>query len=276
MELQVNCGFARAAIRKYSNLEKGKTAAHIDKYEKAQEFQLLFGTLPTYGVDPSIFEAKKSRESLFDRYCKNIYDIITKWSKREKKLDYLSIFSPENWRKLPNLHKKRHTLGKCKECALAFCEQQRNFPGPTFNPGKTLAQSARLLAEQNHTLKLPEQTTTREILAELEPLYQNTYGHSFTDSLARCKGTGLQTRQTATEKKKTKRRIQQECRDHISEQLHKSDALTVLSEAQSLASYQRQRISQSFESPQQTHQRAQTKIINDKKHSPDIDTVEWD
>ena len=158
------------------------------------------------------------------------------------------------------MHKKRHTLGKCKECALAFCEQQRNFPGPTFNPGKTLAQSTSLLAEQNHTLKLPEQTTTREILAELEPLYQNTYRHSFTDSLARCKGTGLQ---TATEKKKTKRRIQQEYRDHISEQLHKSDALTVLSEAQSLASYQRQRISQSFESPQQTHQRAQTKIIND-------------
>ena len=82
MELQVNCRFARAAIRKYSNLEKG--TAHIDKYERAQEFQLLFGTLPTYGVDPSIFEAKKSRESLFERYCKKINDIITKWSKRKK------------------------------------------------------------------------------------------------------------------------------------------------------------------------------------------------
>ena len=28
--------------RKYSNLEKGKRAAHIDKYERPQEFQLLF------------------------------------------------------------------------------------------------------------------------------------------------------------------------------------------------------------------------------------------
>ena len=136
MELQVNCGFARAAIRKYSNLEKGKTAAHINKYERAQEFQLLFGTLPTYGVDPSIFEAKKSRESLFDRYCKKINDIITKWSKREKKLEYLSIYSPENWRKLPNIHKRGTPWGNAKNVRWHFANSNVASPVQHLIQGK--------------------------------------------------------------------------------------------------------------------------------------------
>lgn len=45
------------------------------------------------------------------------------------------------------------------------------------------------MVEQNALAKASEQTTTRQILAELQPLYQEAYGHSFTESLVKCTGT---------------------------------------------------------------------------------------
>ena len=98
-------------------------------------------------------------------------------------------------------------------------------------------------------------------------MYMSTYGVSFTDSLVKCKETSLQNRQTATEKTNIKCRVQRECRDHINEQLVRYDAITVLSEAQSLSSYQRLPLSQSFESPEQTLNRAENAVTKLKKHS---------
>jgi len=36
--------------------------------------------------------------------------------------------------------------------------------------------------EQNSNAKAPEESTTRQVLAELELTYQQAYGHSFTES----------------------------------------------------------------------------------------------
>lgn len=69
--------------------------------------------------------------------------------------------------------------------------------------------------------------------------------------------------------------IQRECRDHISQQLQNSDAITVLAEAQSLASYKRQRHAQSFESPECTRMCAQRLGPRRKKHSPKFQNVQW-
>ena len=109
-------------------------------------------------------------------------------------------------------------------------------------------------------------------LSELECMYQKTYGHSFAQSVLQSKCTNMQMKPTALEKMKAKRQIQRECRDQISQQFHTTDALTVLAEAQSLASYQRQRLTQSFESPQCTRAR----VSKAKKHSPKFENVQWD
>lgn len=127
------------------------------------------------------------------------------------------------------------------------------------------------MVEQNALAKASEQTTTRQILAELQPLYQEAYGHSFTESLVKCTGTGIQRKKTDVETKRMKRRLQQECKHHIEQHLQSTDAINVLAEGQSLASYKRLRLSQSFESPQSC-ERAASK----KKHSPKFDAVEWD
>ena len=158
-----------------------------------------------------------------------------KWKrKREEKSEYLSTFSIDNWKKLSSsVEKQRQSLGRCKECALSYTKQQQSFPGPIFSPENSLAQSAKSLITHNSTEKASEQTITRQILAELHPIYQEAYGHS----LAKCKGTFIQKKPTEAERKKLKRKFQRECKAHIEKQLQENDAMSVLSEGQSLASY---------------------------------------
>ena len=81
---------------------------------------------------------------------------------------------------------------------------------------------------------------------------------------------------TDAERKKLKRKIQKECRDHMSEQWQQTDAITLLSEGQSLASYKRIRLAQSFETPEQTRERAQTNLMKERRHSPKFENVQWD
>ena len=101
---------------------------------------------------------------------------------------------------------KRHTFAKCKECALTYKNAQQTFPGVKFTPGKSLAECASVLVEQNKASK-SEQTSTKEILLELDTLYQATYGHSFTQSLVECKTAGIQNKPTAVERKRAKRTL---------------------------------------------------------------------
>ncbi len=50
-----------------------------------------------------------------------------------------------------------------------------------------------------------ESHATREILADLQPLFEQQYGHSFTDAVTRLPGSQLQAKPT---KKRVKRKIQ--------------------------------------------------------------------
>ena len=71
-QLEVNCGFARVAIRKCSEVEKGKTFTDSHSRVRAQKFQDSFSPLTQYGIHSSMFEGKGGRMSTFDRYCKKI------------------------------------------------------------------------------------------------------------------------------------------------------------------------------------------------------------
>ncbi len=102
------------------------------------------------------------------------------------------------------------------------------------------------VCQENSTSAL---NATRQVVSELENVYQNHYDMSFTDSLTKMPGSGIQTKPTSSEKKTKKRKLQRDCRDHISSQMQKTDTLTVLAEGQSIASYKRMRLSQSFSTP---------------------------
>ena len=148
----MNCGFARVAIRQYSEVGRGKNFTKLHSLEREQNFKDLFSPLPQYGVESSIFEHTNNRESTFDRYCKRINGGFMKWKrKREEKSEYLSTFSIDNCKKLSSVEKQRHTLGRCKECELSYTKQQQSFPGPIYSPAHSLAQSAKSLIAHNST-----------------------------------------------------------------------------------------------------------------------------
>ena len=98
VHFKINCGYARVAIREYSEVGRGK--GNCDTVEQARKFKELFSPSNTYINDVTIFDGYGHRDSKFDRYCKGINGMIGKRSDRESKQHYISCFSSNNWKKL--------------------------------------------------------------------------------------------------------------------------------------------------------------------------------
>lgn len=219
-----------------------------------------------------MFNSYGHRESAFERNCKKVMGMFTKWKCREARTAYINTFSTKNWNKLSQSTKQRHTLSNREECAIQYTTQQHAFPGRVFTKRTDFATHVHMLVNEANS----EHSTTRKILAALQPIYQQTYGHSFTQSLVQCPGTQLQVKPKDVDKKRKKREIQRECRDHMEAQFNKTDALTVLAEGISVQKYKRVRLSQSFERPEAKRARVEGQHPTNKKHSPNFEYVEWD
>ena len=70
-------------------------------------------------------------------------------------------------------------MSNCKECATAYKSMQDESPGAVFNPSLDLNENVQSLIHENAAMDAPPTTTTREILAELQPV-QRAYGFTFT------------------------------------------------------------------------------------------------
>ena len=116
----------------------------------------------------------------------------------------------------------------------------------------------------------PPTTTTKQILAELQP-FQRAYCFTVTDSLANCQGPGVQLKLTDTLRKAQMRKIQRECRDNITEQL----GCTYCTEGQSLVSQINAHVAvfRNTRTRECASSLSQHKI---HKHSPKFDNVHWD
>ena len=134
-----------------------------------------------------------------------------------------------NGSQLSNSSQKRHTLSNCKECAILHTTLQNAYPGKKSELSKDVATT--LSAAINGK---EETHATREILADLQPLFEKQYGHSFTNYLAHS--------YKLSQKKRRDR----------------ADSLTVLAEGNSMQSYKRLRLSQSFETPQAKQTRVES------------------
>ena len=109
-----------------------------------------------------------------------------------------------------------------------------------------------------------EKALTRKVLQDLNHQYHNQFNRSFVDSvLVNCKEVPISKKTLKSEKKQILRR----CRDHINQQFRENAALTLLSEDESLRSYQRKRLAQSFECATPPKK---------KSHSPNWENVAWD
>lgn len=97
--------------------------------------------------------------------------------------------------------------------------------------------------------------------------FESEFGETFEKILPKVPEASLQEKLTDTDKKRLKRKHQRECRDTINQTMAENDALNILAEGQSLSSYKRMRLSQSFETPTQKKERVALRGTKQRKHS---------
>ena len=73
-----------------------------------------------------------------------------------------------------------------------------------YNPATPIADSLNDILESNNDSAT---TTTKQILREIQPIFEKAYAKSFADTLATCQGSGLQINPTAADNKKLKRKL---------------------------------------------------------------------
>ena len=244
--LKINCGYSHVAIRTLSDSKSGKSHSQIYTHYQTKHFQELFSNCTeggSFGSD--YFDSNKGRQSLFDLHCTQILTAFGKMRSPEKRQSYIETFSIENWEKLSQFAKEKHRLSSCLECALKQTDLQQAFPGPTFKPIQNFTSDVESLSLNTTASQL-----TQHVLSELQPVYEKAYGMSFTRAVSECVGSGLQQKPTKVERRRGKRKIQQEVRDHINGQMRATDATNVLEEGLSLKSYKRLRLAQAFETPE--------------------------
>ena len=177
-----------------------------------------------------------------------------------KRLEYVDTFSIQRWKELPLGTKKKHSVSYCKACYDTYPSLQNAFPGkPVYEPEKIVslpgAKSERELAS--------------EVLAELNTTWENQFSHTFTEAittvLPECK---LVQKRGKTENKKHDRAQKRKIVSHINDHFAQNATMSLLAEAESLASYGRKRLALSYEQPTTTQSK--------KSHSPNENKMTWD
>ena len=261
--LSVNCGYARAAMRELTPKRKHRGQV-INKQQRQAQFQKLFQTNPNFGLPDNYFVSSATTECHFDRDCNKIIQIFAcKWHPKESREEYEKEFCTNNWKRLPEQEMKKHTLANCKGCFQDNKCLQMKFPqAPYFNP-------VPLVTINNDKLKeLGEGSSTRQALSDISQSFTEAFNTPFVNALVKHGKQGLKFKSSATERKQKLRKIYRKVRDKENDAKKKTAAIAVLTETNSMRSYNRKRKLQCFETPP-------AKRSRQKSHSPDFSKVTW-
>ena len=270
-----NCGYARVAVRELTlqdqlaNSKPGIAAA------REEAFKDLFKDIVNPDDDYYHKSPQLKHGSQFQRHCEHTLKSFRKrWhpdsAARER---YISTFSTSHWKALPKSEKMQHSLSRCKACSSKHRTLQETYPSKFVfyadeGPLVSINPSSITLGEQS------EKQFTQCTIDTLNDAYQQQYGHSFTESLLlHCPREPIERKKTKVEKRKEKRDREKSIRDHINKQYETTAPLAVLSENESLSSYNRKRLAQSFQTPTKSNSISSKK---QKTHSPSFENVEWD
>ena len=229
-----NCGYARVCIRETLN---------EDPSTSQREFHTQFSECSEYGLSDEYFNDRGKNKSKFEHARQVILQAFTKkWYPHEAKHTYIKTFSRANWKALAKGDKQKHTFSFCKQCREQYFNLQEVFPAkPVFSHPTTT--TVMLSSNTNN-----ERELTHAVLQDLNGTYVQQFGHTFIDSMVKnCKE--IDRKKTKTEKKREQRNLLKKCRDKVNKQMAENVALHTLAEDESLAHYQRKRLSQSFEKP---------------------------
>lgn len=274
VSLHVNCGYARVSI--YENSRQTQAAGcrarkAIDTDKRVQHFRSQFSVCPNYGIPAHYFTPQHKKSCCqFDRDCDKILDgFKSKW-RSDFKIDresYLQKFSSAKWSELSNAEKIHHTLGNCTRCWELHQQHQQCFPlKPIYQPTPAVSIDRNALRRQGI------KKFTSKALCELNTIYEEEAGTSFTDALTRDRSIGLERKKTPYEKKKEKRNIQRELVSKVNESFAENATITLLAEGESKRKYHRKRLAQSFATPEENSPHPKRR----KKHSPNFENVSWD
>jgi len=182
VSLQVNCGFCRVAIYEITNAKGGRQGINKDD----RTFQNMFADIPKFGLEENYFIPDGLRPSKFNRHCDSVLDTMKrKWHPQEAKHAYLEIFSLDKWKSLPVKEKEKHSISECQGCLQKdYIELQNVYPGkPIYNPSVVTIDAAMM-----H--KMGTTAFTERCTKDLEQVYQDTVGISYTCCEKAPKGTG--------------------------------------------------------------------------------------
>ena len=235
LSLEVNCGFARAAIYHNSTKSFGCNARlNINKAERASKFHTLFSNVPTFGIPEGYYEGHgKKRDSKFDNACNKVLDgFKQRWKEKCAKDKYLAEFSPTKWLELERSERQKHTLARCNRCYDKYKHLQEIFPlKPTYIPPPVLTVNTTALQRQG------VKPFTRNALSCLDNVYKQQVGTTFTEATVKIRASGLERRRTKHEKRKEKRQIQRQYTLAVNEKFAENATIAFLAEGKSKRQY---------------------------------------
>lgn len=164
------------------------------------------------------------------------------------------------WKGLSPDEQSKHTLSNCVACHENHYSTQGLFPvKPTFIPKSSVVQIS-----STHT----ERENADRILTESNRLWEQNYGHKFSDALPKlCPDSNLTQKVSKQERKKQNRVRGRRIVQHVNEQMASN---VTLSSGESMAGYQRKRMAMSFE-----NDTTQPPCKKKKSHSPSNENCSW-
>ena len=254
----INCGYARVAISELSPCRR-----FVNKQERQDEFQKLFG-LPSYSIPSNYYdEPRKYKQSAFNKQADAVIDgFQCKWHPLEAKGAYESTFAIQKWKDLSPEDKSKHSLSNCIACYDNHYSTQLLYPvKPTFIPECSV-----VTLDSTNT----ERENAKRILSESNRLWEQTYGHNFSDALPKlCPDTNL-TQKVSKQQRKQNRIRDRKIVQHVSEQMASNVTLVTLSSGESMAGYHRKRMAMSFD-----NDTSQPTSKKQKHHSPSDENRNW-
>ena len=209
--LQINCGYARVAIRELTPVNKSE----LDLLLWATKFQEFFST-SSYEIPELLFQPDDRQRVPFNRKCGSLLEFMKKkWHPLNEASGIPCLLSNGNhYLALKN----KYTLANCVACYCSHQDWQEFFPGkPVFLPPPPIIQ----LPEIADSSKREEKDLMRRrVLSELNSTWEDRFSHTFSMSLPKnAPETQLCIKESRVEKKREDQTQKRKLVQHITEQL---------------------------------------------------------
>ena len=238
----INCNFARCAVRHFisARMKRNKFPKGVMP-QIVQDYNKIFASIQGLQVTHKV--ASNKFLPIF-RLFNN------KWHPQEMKDTFLSVFSLDEWKVLPEEEKATHTVKDCKACSERFVAFSNAFPSPKRRGKKPIA-----IPKRTTTIELSEQdlcssrSLGRKVLRELNTISQEKFQKSGEAVLVETPKSHLVCKKTSEERRKSRREIEKNVKHVISQQKEDQASDLVLQNRISWRTYNKLRKAECLTTP---------------------------